>query len=326
MKRLATLSAGLAALMVGFGLFFGPAVQSAEARATTTTRAEIIARAESAIGLTYAWGRESWTPNAGSGIGTDCSGLVLKCWQMPRTMLYQEEDPDNATISPRYSSYEFYNCLGPCYSLLDRSYLKAGDILAYNDGDSGHVVIYAGGDPWNYPIIYESPGSGQTIRRTSRYLGSQFLPRRRYSLLETTSIILDNPTAKSIGGSDLDGNWTRSTNVDGYYGANYQVRAATTTTAWARWTPRFPSAGYYNVYMRWTSASDRASAARVCIKAAGGQTTRYVNQRVNGSTWVLLGRYYFDAGYSTTTGCVVIYATGANGYVVADAVKFVPSD
>jgi hypothetical protein len=323
-KRTVTLAGGLAVVLAGLGLFFNPMAPSAEAAAITMTRSEIIARAESAIGLTYAWGKESWVPNLGSGTGTDCSGLVLKCWEMPRTMLYQEEDPTNATISPRYTSYEFYNCLGPCYALLDRSYLKEGDILAYNDGDSGHVVIYAGGDDWNSPIIYESPGTGLAIRRTSRYLGSEFLPRRRYSLLETSSILLDNPTAKSTGGTDLGGNWTRSTNVSGYYGSNYQVRAATTATAWARWTPRFPSSGYYYVYMRWTAASDRASSAKVCINTATGQYTRYVNQRANGGTWYSLGSYYFSGGYATGAGSVSIFATGANGYVVADAVKFVP--
>jgi len=315
----------LALVVAGVGLFFSPTLPAAQAAIPYMTRSEIIARAESAIGLTYSWGRESWVPNAGSGTGTDCSGLVLKCWEVPRTALYQEEDPDNSTISPRYTSYDFYNCLGPCYELGSRSYLKEGDILAYNNGTSGHVVIYAGGDAWNSPIIYEAPGTGLPIRRISRYLGSEFEPRRRYSLVESTSIILDNPTAKSIGGTDLGGNWTRSTNVSGYYGSNYQVCAATTSTAWARWTPRFPSSGYYDVYMRWTSASDRASSAIVHVNTAAGQYTRYVNQQTGGGAWYLLGRYRFSSGYATGAGSLSIFATGANGYVVADAVKFVPA-
>ncbi len=56
------------------------------------TRAEIIARAESGLGTNYTWGGESWTPDTGSGAGPDCSGYGLKCWEVPKTLLYQEEN------------------------------------------------------------------------------------------------------------------------------------------------------------------------------------------------------------------------------------------
>jgi len=322
-KRTAVLVGGLALVLAGLGATLSPAVPAAQAAIPTMTRSEIVARAESALGLMYKWGRESWVPNLGTGVGTDCSGLTLKCWEVPRTMLYQEEDGENATIYPRYTSHEFYSCSGPWSALSSRSLLKEGDILACSDGSSGHVVIYASGDAWNSPIVYEAPGFGQAIRRASRYLGSEYLPRRRSSVLETSEIILDNPTAKSIGGSDISGNWTRSTSNPGYYGDNYQTRAATSATAWARWTPRFPTTGYYNVYMRWTSGTNRASGAKVTVNSRLGQYTRSVNQRINGGTWYLLGRYPFNAGYATGNGSITIWATGANGYVVADAVKFV---
>jgi hypothetical protein len=320
--RLLMLAAGLAAV-AALGFFFSPWVSGAQAAIPPMTRSEIVARAESALGLRYTWGKESWIPNAGTGYGTDCSGLTLKCWEVPRTMLYQEEDKVNSSISPRYTSAEFYNLKGPWSALSSRSLLKEGDALARRSGDSGHVVIYAGGDAWNSPIIYEAPGEGLTLRRTSRYLTSDYRPIRRNSITETTAIILDNPTAKSIGGSDIDGNWTRSTSNTGYYGDNYQTQAGTTATAWARWTARFPASGYYNVYLRWTSGSNRATNARVHVNTGTGQTIRTVNQRNNGGTWNLLGRYYFKAGYATGAGSVSIFATGANGFVVADAVRFV---
>ncbi len=324
-RRSATLACALAIALSAIGLALSPVVPTAHAAAPSLTRGEIVARAESALGLTYSWGRESWIPNAGSGTGTDCSGLTLKCWEVPRTMLYQEEDGVNTAISPRYTSYDFYNCTGPWYALAGRSSLLPGDILVKNNGDSGHVVIYAGGDSWNSPIIYEAPGTGLTIRRASRYLGSEYLPRRRNSLTETSTIVLDNPTAKSTGGTDLGGNWTRSASTAGFYGDNYQTCAATTATAWSRWTPRFASSGYYNVYLRWTSGTNRASAAKVNVNTANGVKTSYVNQRTNGGSWYLLGKYYFTAGYKTGAGSVTLYATGANGYVVADAVRFVPA-
>ena len=313
----------LGVTLAAAALLLSPAVPVAHAAIPTMTRSEIVARAETALGLTYAWGKESWIPNAGSGSGTDCSGLTLKSWEVPRTMLYQEEDGVNTTIAPRYTSKEFYNCQGPWFALSSRSQLKEGDILAYNNGSSGHVVIYAGGDVWNSPIVYEAPGTGQLLRRASHYFGSEYLPRRRSSLLETTSIILDNPTAKSVGGSDLGGNWTRSTSNAGFYGDNYQTQAPTTATAWARWVPRIPASGYYHVYMRWAAGSNRASAAKVNINTATGQKVVYVDQRYNGGAWWSLGRYYFNAGYATGAGSVTIWATGANGYVVADAVMLV---
>lgn len=325
MKRFVALVAGLSTAVMALGLFFSPAVPAAQAAIPAMTRSEIVARAESALGLTYSWGKESWIPNAGSGSGTDCSGLVLKCWEVPRTMQYQEEDgAAGVSISPRYTSYDFYNCTGPWSALSSRSQLKEGDILAYNNGVGGHVVIYAGGDAWNSPIVYEAPGLRAKLRRASAYFGSEYLPRRRASLVETTTIILDNPTAKSIGGSDLGGTWTRSRSTSGYYGDDYQTQSGTTATAWARWTPRFAKAGYYSVYMRWTSGTNRASSAKVTVNTATGQKTVYVNQRTGGGAWYSLGRYYFMSGYATGSGSVTIWATGANGYVVADAVRFVP--
>lgn len=315
--------AAISSLLTAGTVLSNPTASAALAGIPTMTRSEIIARAETALGLTYQYGRESWVPNAGSGPGSDCSGLVLKCWEVPRTMLYQEEDGAGTTIRPRYTTKEFYDCDGPWYALSSRSQLKEGDILVYRDGDSGHVVIYASGDAWNYPIVYEAPGKNKTIRRASRYLGSEYQPRRRQSILESSYLILDNPTAKSVGGSDLGGNWTRSTSTSGYYGADYQVQAATSATAWARWTPRFPASGYYDVFLRWTAWPNRASSARVHINTAGGQYVKYVNQRTNGGAWNYLGRYRFNAGYATGSGSVTIWATGANGYVVADGAMFV---
>jgi hypothetical protein len=323
-RGLTAITGAMALALVTVGLTLTPAVPAAQAAVPSMTRAEIIARAESGIGTSYTWGRESWTPNLGGGLGPDCSGFTLKCWEVPKTLLYQEEDGANTTIYPRYTSYEFFKCLGPWTALSDRSQLKEGDALAKNDGDSGHVVIYAGGDAWNSPIIYEAPGTGMTVRRVSRYLGSEYRPIRRNSVVDS-GIILDNPTAKSTGGGDLEGNWIRSTTSPGYYGDNYQNCAATTGTAWARWTPRFPSSGYYNVYIRWTSGNNRASAAQVNVNTPIGQNKRYVNQRINGGTWVSLGRYSFAAGYSTGAGSITLMATGADGNVVADAVMFSPT-
>ena len=156
-ERRSSFRFGSAATCLGLALSalfaFGPGVAPAQAAIPAMSPDEIIARAESAIGTDYTWVRESWAPDTASGAGPDCSGLGLKCWEVPKTLYYQEENGDNATFT-RYSSYSFYNLLGPWYELSSRSLLKHGDILAKNNGTSGHVTIYAGGDAWNSPIIY----------------------------------------------------------------------------------------------------------------------------------------------------------------------------
>jgi hypothetical protein len=319
-RRLLFCGAVAAAALFATALF--PASR-AEAAIPTMSRPEIIARAESALGSYYSWGRESWTANSTS-IGPDCSGLVLKCWEVPRSLLYQEEDGENTSIVPRYTSNEFYNCLGPWSALTDRSTMEEGDAFAYNDGSAGHVMLYAGGDAYSYPIVYEAPAPGATVRRVSKYVSGQYAALRRYSL-GGNSILLDNPTAKSTGGDDLGGAWTRSTSTAGFYGADYQTRAATTAIAWARWTPRVPSSGYYNIYLRWTSGWNRASNAKVTINTPSGQLVKYIDQRSGGGAWVKMGRYYLNAGYSTGNGSISVHATGANGYVVADAALFTPT-
>ena len=313
-----------AGVMAVVGSLLVPTAPAEAATAPTMTRAEIVARAESAVGTAYTWGGESWNPDTMTGAGPDCSGLILKCWEVPRAMLYQEEDGVNAGISPRYTTGEFLYNSGPWYSLSSRSQLQPGDILVRHVNGAGHVVLYAEGDAWGYPIVYEAPYTGATVRRTGRYLNSEYQPRRR-SYLTDAGLLLDNPTAKSTGGGDVGGNWTRSTSNSGYYGNDYQVRAGTTTTAWARWTPRIPASGYYDVYIRWTAGWNRATNAKVTINTAWGQNVKFVNQQANGGIWYHLGRYYMNAGYYPGSGSVAVHATGANGYVVADAARFVPS-
>lgn len=313
----------LCCLLLGAVLCLAWAPTASAASIPTMTRAEIIARAESALGTAYTWGGESWVPDTASGAGPDCSGLILKCWEVPRQLLYQEEDGVNADIDPRYTTGEFKYNSGPWYSLDSRSSLAAGDIMVKHQDGAGHVVLYAEGDAWGYPIVYEAPYTGATVRRASRYLSEDYQPRRRESL-SSSGILLDNPTAKSTGGTDVGGNWTPSTSVSGYYGLDYQVHAASTTTAWARWTPRLPANGYYNVYLRWTAWPNRATNAKVTINTAWGQQVKYVNQQINGGSWYSLGRYYMKTGYFPGSGSVAVHATGANGYVVADAALFAP--
>jgi RHS repeat-associated protein len=88
----------------------------------------------------------------------------------------------------------------------------------------------------------------------------------------------------------------------------------------ATWTPTLPRRDEYEVYARWEAHTDRATNAPYTIYHEGGSTTVTVNQRQNDSTWVLLGSFIMAPGQNHRVGL----ADTADGYVIADAVKFVP--
>jgi len=75
------------------------------------------------------------------------------------------------------------------------------------------------------------------------------------------------------------------------------------------------------VYAYWSSYSNRASTVPIDIDYDGGSDTVTVDQTQNGGQWNKLGTYTFTEG---TGDSVTIRNDGTSGYVIADAVKFVP--
>jgi hypothetical protein len=113
--------------------------------------------------------------------------------------------------------------------------------------------------------------------------------------------------------------WTYST-TSGYNGDIHYAAsdAGGPILSTCTWTPDIPAAGNYKVYAWWTEHSNRATDAPYTINYNGGSATVDVNQRINGSRWNYLGTYDFAAG---TSGNVVL-TNDANGYVMADGVRF----
>jgi len=95
------------------------------------------------------------------------------------------------------------------------------------------------------------------------------------------------------------------------------------TGKWAKWKPTFPTTRSYTVFARWTAASNRPSSVRYRIAHQGVVTDVVQNQQVNGGAWVNLGTYTFGAGNSEANR-VTLDAGSAAGFVIADAVQFVP--
>lgn len=299
---------------------------------------EIIARAQTAVGTTsaytqgnwYTWGAEGWTPYEGDigndGVddqnGADCSGYVLKSWQVPYSMSYQLENP-----STRYTTSEFYYNNTYWYEI-SRSSMQQGDIFVRD----GHTFIYHQGDAWGQPLVFEAAETGTRMHHISRSADSSYkVKRRSYLYNYDGKMILDNPSATYWQNSGWNNYWTTSTSETPYWGDNYSVfygPNATNTTA-AKWIPYFRGSGYFNVYVHWTAHSNRATQAKYIVRDANGATTKYRNQTVDyGDDWSSLGTYYFNQGYNITNGSVTLFARDdtdgyvANGYVSADVVMF----
>ncbi|MET8525428.1 FAD-dependent oxidoreductase [Micromonospora sp. NPDC005172] len=133
-------------------------------------------------------------------------------------------------------------------------------------------------------------------------------------------VILDNASASGITRA---GTWVRSVDVGGYYGADYEHDGNTAKGVnRLRFRPTLPTSGSWTVQLRWTGHPNRATNVPVDITYSGGVTTRTVDQRQSGGQWVALGTYPFTAG---SDGSVLIRTENTDGYVVADAVRFVPA-
>jgi hypothetical protein len=127
-----------------------------------------------------------------------------------------------------------------------------------------------------------------------------------------SDIVVDDTEASYVG------TWHTSSTTSGYYGSGYRYHIAGSGSNTATWSFTIPQAASYEVYARWTSASNRAQNAPYTIYHADGSSTVRVNQEINGGGWVNLGEYDFDAG-----GASVRLSDDADDVVIADAIMLV---
>lgn len=132
-------------------------------------------------------------------------------------------------------------------------------------------------------------------------------------------VIVDNG---DLSGVTVTGAWTASSTT-GFYGSNSLHDGNTGKgTKSVRFTPTLVETKNYEVFVWWTSHPNRANNVPVDVNSSNGTTTVYVNQQIEGGQWVSLGSFPFSAG---TAGSVLVRTDGTNGYVVADAARFVPN-
>jgi hypothetical protein len=145
--------------------------------------------------------------------------------------------------------------------------------------------------------------------------GSSKLPAGSIPIKDLTGIVVDNINAKLVG------QWKSSQSVGPFVGNDYlHDDNADQGMKSATFVPKLPAAGTYEVYMIWSANPNRATKVPVEIKYAGGILKLAVNQRAKGG-WHKLATLKFNAG---TEGRLTIRTDGADGYVIADAVRWVP--
>ncbi len=135
---------------------------------------------------------------------------------------------------------------------------------------------------------------------------------------EQVIVTLDNAAGQGISGSGI---WYSSTLVSGYTGSDYFQDGKSGKGKNLRFSPQLPGSGTYKVYIRYTSAANRAKNVPIDITSLAGTNTVRVDERSGGGQWVLLGAYNFDPS-SAYAPSVTIRTAGTNGFVTIDAVRF----
>ncbi|MFN3873206.1 MAG: phosphodiester glycosidase family protein [Ignavibacterium sp.] len=119
--------------------------------------------------------------------------------------------------------------------------------------------------------------------------------------------------------------WFTSANP-GYWGNTpAYLNAIGDGSAFAEFRPQFPADANYEVYGWWVAdLSNRCSDTPFIIKHKNGIDTVRVNQKINGSSWQLIGNFQFSVD---TSQKIIISDAGTTGtYVVADAIRIISYD
>ena len=164
-----------------------------------------------------------------------------------------------------------------------------------------------------------------------------FTPRERD--WQTEEIIVDNDGSKNYYIEVTShGKWQTTPQPgfmmhQGHYQDNENpfvagtARMANTTSSNRRYSvatyqPRFQKAGRYAVYVSYQSLPNSVDDALYTVWHKGERTQFRVNQQMGGGTWVYLGTFDFDEGYSEFNRVTLTNQSSHHGVVTTDAVRF----
>lgn len=164
-----------------------------------------------------------------------------------------------------------------------------------------------------------------------------FTPRER--VWQKEEVIVDNDGSKrNYIEATSHGKW-RTTDVPGFacHDSAYidnenpfeagTARMVKTTNSKSRYSlasyqPDFPKTGRYAVYVSYQTLDNSIDNAEYTIWHKGERTVFHVNQKMGGGTWVYLGTFEFDKGYSEFNRVTLTNQSDRNGVVTTDAVRF----
>ena len=224
---------------------------------------------------------------------------------------------------------------------------------------SGRYTVYARWPRYStasynaYFTVHHAGGSTKVLVNQRQYSPGRWIPLGSYNMnvssnhrveLEETKLEYgsnyvigdavkfvreDNPTLEQtvppivVDNADTNTSSTGSWNTYNpsnavYWWANYlRETSLTNPPVTFTWTPVIPKSGEYRVYARWRPHSSNSTAVNYTVHHSGGSSTVSVDQQTEGG-WVLLGSYSLAP---SSNHRIVLDDIGANGYVVADAVK-----
>ena len=122
------------------------------------------------------------------------------------------------------------------------------------------------------------------------------------------------------------GPWVSSTYTKGYVGSGYvHDDNANKGECSIEFRLRLPDTGRYTVRFAFNTSSNRAAKVPVSVLTADGEEQLIVNQQTKLKThpWRVIGEYSFSAEQDAV---VTVHNQGTDGYVIADAVQFIPVD
>ncbi|HZV35186.1 MAG TPA: FAD-dependent oxidoreductase, partial [Verrucomicrobiae bacterium] len=185
-------------------------------------------------------------------------------------------------------------------------------------------LSHAAGDAASFAIDDQVPVQQVSYQKLSAQLlaDGQLLSWNAAQPIGTNGIIL---TVTNTSGLSYSSGWSVGANSGGWplpNGTYWHDGNSGKGTKFVRFTPSIPTNGYYDVYIWWVYASNRATNAPLRISSTSATNTVYINQQINCTNWVkIASSNYFVAG---TSGSVTVSNFNTTGYVVANAVRWQP--
>ncbi len=186
------------------------------------------------------------------------------------------------------------------------------------------VTVYMSAGAHDWRVEYYQRAGGSQLGVAISY-GVTNPPPPSVPPPATGDVIMDDNAAGFMKGG-LAAGWHDF--AGGYGGHAFWTENNTFTQAyynWARWYPRLPRPGYYQVAVHIPAGVASTRNARYWVAHAGTFNFRAVNQAAYPNQWVVLGTYYFSANGSEYVSLAdVTYEPFYMTTLVMDAVRFSP--